>query len=114
MPVLEVGEKIHVVELRMFLDDVRRHFVGEVKKATETAVRITGFVWVYSQREARFARRREKRDRLLILGERHIVNILPRDVIVEDVVYNTDDTRRMFITDGRGFTLDLSEFADMK
>lgn len=42
------------------------------------------------------------------------MNILPRDVIVEDVVYNTDDTRRMYITDNRGFTLDLFEFVDVK
>jgi hypothetical protein len=33
---------------------------------------------------------------------------------VEEVVYNTDDTRRMFLTDNRGFVLELSEFADLK
>jgi hypothetical protein len=113
-PILEAGEKIHVVERRMFLDDVRRHFVGEVKRVTESAIRITGYVWVYNHREAKFVRRREKRDRLLVLGDRLIINVLPRDVVVEEVVYNTDDVRRMFVTDNRGFVLELSEFVDLK
>lgn len=42
MPVLEAGERVHIVERRFFVDDVRRHFVGVVKAYDENSLRIIG------------------------------------------------------------------------
>ena len=111
--IIEPGEKIHLVERRFFSEDMHRHFIGEVRAVTDNALRITGFVWVYNSQKNVFVRRPEKRERLLPLGDRLIINILPKDVAVDDVIYD-EDLAGMFITDGKKFRLDLSEFAKLK
>jgi hypothetical protein len=77
MNVIDVGEKLHIVEKRYFADDVRRHFVGEVKAYNNNILRLLGYVWVYNAQQAKFTRRKEIRERLLILGDRLIINVLP-------------------------------------
>jgi hypothetical protein len=114
MTVLEAGEHVHIVERRFFVDDVRRHFVGVVKAYDENSIRITGYVWVYNHREGKFVRRRDKRERVLVLGDKLIINIIPKSVQPEDLVYVTDASHRMAITDRKNFTLDISEFVEMK
>jgi len=37
--ILKPGERIHVVVRRAFMQDIRRHFIGEVMDATESLVR---------------------------------------------------------------------------
>ena len=111
--IIEIGEKVHVVERRFFVDDVHRHFIGEVRAVTENAIRIFGYVWVFNHQKSVFIRRPEKRERLLILGDRLTINIIPRDVVVADVRYE-EDRGTLFITDTKKFKLDLSEFAKLK
>jgi hypothetical protein len=88
--------------------------VGVVKAYDENSIRITGYVWVYNNREGKFVRRREKRERVLVLGDKLIINVIPKSVQPEDLVYATDANRRMAITDRKNFTLDISEFVEMK
>ena len=114
MAVLETGEHVHIVERRFFVDDVRRHFVGVVKAYDENSLRIVGYVWVFNAREGRFSRRREKRERVLVLGDKLIINVLPRTVRPEEIVYVSDGNRRMAITDNKGFSLDISEFVEVR
>lgn len=40
---LKQNEKLHIVERRLFNDDLRRHFIGEVVECSDSAVRVTGF-----------------------------------------------------------------------
>jgi hypothetical protein len=110
MDVFKIGEKIHVVEKRMFADDVRRHFIGEIIASSENAIRLKGYVWVYNSTQAKFFRRQELRERILILGDRLIINIIPKDSDIKEFVYNTDNTKKMFITNNKGYSLELSEF----
>jgi hypothetical protein len=114
MSVLEEGEIVHIVERRFFVDDVRRHFVGVVKAYDENSIRIVGYVWVYNVREGKFVRRREKRERILVLGDKLIINVLPRTIRPEEIVYVVGSDRRMAITDKKNFSLDISEFVDVK
>ena len=57
MAVIKTGEKLHIVEKRFFVDDVRRHFIGEVKEADNNTIRLVGYVWFYNKRQAKFIRR---------------------------------------------------------
>ena len=42
MAVFSVGEKVHVVEKRLFVDDVRRHFITDGKKISMELTEFTG------------------------------------------------------------------------
>lgn len=98
----------------LFFDDVSRYPVGRVKAYDENCIRIVGYVWVYSTREGGLLRRREKREWVLVLGDKLVINILPPTVSPESTVYATDTSRKMFVTDGKKFSLGISEFVELK
>lgn len=39
-----------------------------------------------------------------------IFNVLPKDVVVEDVSYRMDDQKGRLMTDGKSFSMNVSEF----
>ena len=109
--ILENGDKIFIVTRRLFEKDLRRHFVGEVHEATDMAVRIKGFAFIYDEQSAIFVRREEVRTRIFSLIDAGcIINVLPRDVVVEDIRYQTNDKNQRTITDGKSFKMNVSEF----
>ena len=59
MALLEKGEKVHVIERRVFDGDARRHFVGEVEEVNDTAIRATGYTFVCNPMTGNFDRRCE-------------------------------------------------------
>jgi hypothetical protein len=108
--ILEPGEKVHVVERRVFTDDVRRHFVGQVLKCAEYAVRLKGYVWVYDDMSGRFVRKPEMRERVITLGgDRLIINVIPPEVSIEEVRYVTDPQEGLLVTDGKNLFLEIAE-----
>ena len=109
---LKPGEKVHIVTRRLFESDLRRHFVGEVTETTETAVRLEGYVFVHEANSNQYAMRPERRVRIFGLADSgSIVNIIPPDVSLEDLSYQTSPQGRMVITDGKSFSLDINEFS---
>ena len=54
--VVEPGEKLFIVTRRLFEGDLRRHFVGEVKAATESTVRLEGYTFVFDAGIGKFVR----------------------------------------------------------
>lgn len=111
MDVFKTGEKVHIVEKRLFVDDVRRHFVGEVISFSSNAIRVKGYVWIYLPKEGKYIRRPNVRERVLILGDRIILNILPQDIDVKLITYNCENSKRHLIVDNKKFVMDISEFA---
>jgi hypothetical protein len=112
--ILEQGEKVHIVERRYFADDLRRHLVGEVIKCTEQAIRLEGYIWVFDIGNGRFVRKPDKRERIVCLGDRLTINVLPPEVELEKVEYVTDPHRGLVATDGRRFALEVTEFTVMR
>jgi hypothetical protein len=113
--ILEPGEKVHVVERRHFPDDVRRHFIGQVLKCTEHAVRLKGHVWVFDDMSGQFVRKREMRERVILLGgDRLIINVIPPEVDVGEVGYVTDPQEGLLVTDGENLFLEISELTAMR
>ena len=41
------GEKVFVITRRLFDEDLRRHFVGEVQEITNVAMRVQGYSFVF-------------------------------------------------------------------
>lgn len=108
--VLDIGEKIHVIERRRFESDVRRHFLGVVEEVSVTTVRATGFVFVYDAVSTSYRRGAEPRTRLIPLGSGGvIINVLPPETSVEAARYEDQDGR-LVVSDGAAFRLDINEF----
>jgi hypothetical protein len=108
--ILDVGEKVHIIERRLFKEDVRRHFIGEVVRSTENDIRVKGYVWTFEPMRG-FNRKPEIRERVIHLDERLIINIIPPEVNLEEIKYVSSLQKGHVVTDGKSFSLDVTEFA---
>lgn len=112
--VVEIGEKIHIMTRRRFEQDMRRHFVGSVLTSDGSIVRMEGYTFVFDPHKDNYDKRPEKRIRIIDLsGSGHIVNIIPKETVLEKVIYNISD-RRLVVTDEKTFSLDINEFGPMR
>ena len=111
MDLLKSGEIVHLIERRMFPDDVRRHFVGQIEVVSDRAIRLRGYLFVYDAGSSKFFRKPEIRTRVVPLDNRVVINVLPEGVSVEEVHYIHDADGNLSLTDGREFELDISEFS---
>jgi hypothetical protein len=111
--VLEIGEKVHIIERRYFAEDLRRHFVGEIIECSENVIRVRGYAWIFDNLAREFFRKLEQRERIIHLGTRLSINVIPKDVRLEDIKYIKSPERGLTVTDGRKFRLDITEFAGL-
>jgi hypothetical protein len=111
LDLMKSGEVIHLIERRMFPDDVRRHFVGEVEVASDRGIRLRGYLFVYDSDAGKFPRKAEVRTRVVPLDNRVVISVLPEGISIVDVHYVHDEEGNLSITDGREFELDISEFS---
>lgn len=112
--ILEQGEKIHIVERRFFTDDLRRHFIGQVLKCTEQAIRVEGYVWVFDATSGLFVRKPEVRERIIWLGDRLTINVIPPETNLDAVKYVLDPQQGLLVTDGENLFLEINEFTAMR
>jgi hypothetical protein len=111
MSFIDIGEKFHVITRRLFEDDLRRHFVGKVTRMHGDVVELEGYAFVFSSNTNEFRRRKEIRSRILCLGDAgHIVNTIPTDVDLAKLEYRLV-AKRLVLTDGGSFSLDINEFS---
>jgi len=108
--ILDVGEKVHIIERRYFVEDLRRHFIGEVTRCIGNTIRVKGKTWVFDSIKGQFAQKPDKRDRVIQLGDRLTINVLPPEVNVDELKYAMTPQRGLVITDGKKFKLDITEF----
>jgi hypothetical protein len=105
------GEKIHVITRRNFDNDVRRHFVGEVRSVGDFAVRVEGFTFIFDQVNNYYIKQPDRRIRIIAFGDSgNIITVIPRELKLEDLRYRTTDDNRVVMTDGASYTLDINEF----
>jgi hypothetical protein len=113
--ILKEGEKVHIITRRLFENDLRRHFAGEVQAAGEVAVRIEGYVFVFDAGNVRYVKRPERRVRISGLADSgNIINVIPAHVDLEALSYQTSADNRAVFTDGKSFTLDINEFSAIR
>ncbi len=111
---LDIGEKVHVIERRLFETDVRRHFVGVIERVEATSIRATGYFFVYDTGSTTFVRGNEQRTRVMPLATSDlIINVAPSETSLEDVRY-VDENGRLIVTDGGAFRLDINEFGRLR
>jgi len=108
--ILDVGEKVHIIEKRKFAEDVRRHFIGEVTRCSDSSVRIQGHAWVFDKMQSQFTRYPEKRDRIISLEGDLIINIIPKEINIEDIKYVRDPKMGLMVVDSKRTILIINEF----
>ena len=109
------GDKVHVIERRMFESDIRRHFIGTVDHVDQAAMGATGYSFVYDPGSLTFVRRAEPRIRIIPLAASgFIINLLAESADVAGAYYTTDDQNHLIVTDGDNFSLDINEFGPLR
>ena len=108
---LTAGEKVHIITRRLFDTDLRRHFVGVVEEATGGLARVKGYTFVFDDWADDFKRRPDERIRLFsFIDAGLIINILPAETEIGELRYKVNHEGQRIVTDGKGFSLDVSEF----
>ncbi|MFM7100982.1 MAG: hypothetical protein ACKOET_13935 [Verrucomicrobiota bacterium] len=110
-PILQPGEKIHLIQRRNFEHEPHRHFVGEVEAYEDGLIRATGWVFAVDQMTFQFVRRPEPRTRIVSATSGEvIINVLPPSVDLAKVTY-LHESSGLRVTDGSTWHLDISEVA---
>ena len=108
---VEIDEKVHVVVRRAFETDLRRHFIGEIKVANGSIARIEGYLMVFDKSKNIFIKKPIVRNTIMDLSSSgYWVNIIPKDVKLEDLKYAYDIKDKLKLTDGKSFEIDINEF----
>ena len=109
--ILHPGEKIHLIVRRQFENDLRRHFVGEVKAATELAVRMESYMFIFDPVKNEYVKRPEMRTKVVSLVDNgNTITLIPAHVDLSALRYEMSTNRRLVITNGKDFSLDINEF----
>ena len=112
--VVEIEDKLHVMTRRLFEEDVRRHFVGEVTAVSGGLVEVRGYTFIFDAGASEYRRLPGERTRIFSLGDSgHTVNKIPREVDVSSISYRTIENR-LVISDGRSFSLPVNEFGSAR
>lgn len=110
--IFEPGEKIYVIIRRLFETDLRRHFIGEIVGVSESVVKVKGRAIVLNSVTNQYELKPDMRIRIVsLIDARNIINIIPRETNIEDTKYVLTHERKLVVTDGETFTLDINEFS---
>jgi len=105
------GDKLHVITRRLYEEDLRRHFVGEVQAVEQNAIRAKGYIFVLNNITSQFIKKAEEHVRIFSLVDSGIIiNIIPSEVDIEKVYYEVSNDNHLVVTDGNTFKLDIQEF----
>lgn len=95
---------------RLFADDVHPHFVGEISAVSGALFKARGYVFVFDSATNSYIKHPTLRTRLFSLSDAgHIINVLPSEVELDALEYRVVN-RRLEITDGASFSLEINEF----
>jgi len=108
--VLNPGDKLHVASRRLFEEDVRRHFVGEVIAYEDGLTEMRGHTFLHDPNTNEYKRLPEARTRIFGLATAgYTTNKLPRTANLDSVVYVAVDGH-LVVTDNDTFVLPINEF----
>ena len=108
--VLEIGDKLRVMTRRLFDEDIRRHFAGEVGAVSGYLVELVGYTFIFNTSINEYRKLPEIRTRIFSLGDSgHIVNKIPPEVDFSALTYRVIE-QRLVLTDNQSFSLAINEF----
>ena len=109
MPTVRDGDRVVIIDRRLFRDDNTRIFVGVIEECDDRVIRARGFGYHVNPYEvAGTERRGEERVRIVAIDAGDIIFLLPRDQDIEKLQLRRSP-KAMSLTDGK-FAMDLSDF----
>ena len=109
MAAIGEGDRIVLIDRRLFKDDNTRIFVGNIEETEGTLVRARGFVFHVSSYEvAGQERRGEERIRVFSMGAGDIVYVLPKGLDISKLMLKRSP--KSMTLSGGTYALDLSDF----
>ncbi len=109
MAALGEGDRIVLIDRRLFKDDSTRIFVGTIEETDGSLVRARGFVFHVSAYDvAGQERRGEEIVRVFSMGSGDIVYLLPKDQDISRLMLKRSP-KSMTLSDGV-YAMDLSDF----
>ena len=109
MPAIGEGDRIVLIDRRLFKDDNTRIFLGIIEETEGSLVRARGYVFHISPYDVSGQERRgEERVRVFSMGAGDIVYLLPREQDISRLMLKRSP-KSMSISDGV-FSMDLSDF----
>jgi hypothetical protein len=110
MPALRDGDRVLVIDRKLFKDDNTRLFVGVVEEYDETAIRVHGYPFHLSPYEISGAERHgDERIRIISMTAGDLIYLLSRELDVSKLQLRRSP-KSLMLTDGENMTLDLSEW----
>ena len=108
---LAAGDKVLVVQRRLFEGDEPRFFVGEVESCADTVAAVVGRTWVRDPFSGQIVGKQDERTKLIPLAAGTFITYrLPAATDVAAVRIEQDGaTGRVVLTDDRTLLMDLSE-----
>lgn len=109
---LEQGDRVLVAHRRLFATDETRFFVGRVDEYDAGVVKVTGWSYVKDSWAGGIVGKEEIRTKLIsVASGTSIIYQLPKHVELEAVRFESSD-RRVLLTDGGDFVMNLTELPD--
>jgi len=106
---LKEGDTIFVAHRRLFEKDEARFFVGRVDAYEGGIVKVTGRSYVRDVMRGRMIEKEEQRTKILSLASGTLLVYQLPKVVVLDALKFVDDEGRISLTDGKDFTMNLTE-----
>lgn len=109
MAVIGEGDRIVLIDRRLFKDDNTRIFVGIVEQIEGTLIRARGFTFHVSAYEVSGQERRgEEQMRVFAMGSGDVVYLLPKEQDISRLMLKRSP-KSMTLSDGL-YAMDLSDF----
>jgi hypothetical protein len=110
MAVVNEGDRVLIIDRKLYKDDNMRLFVGVIEAHAEGVIRVHGYPFHLNPYEIAGAERHgDARTRLLSLIAGDLIYILPRELEVAKLQLRRSP-KSLMLTDGEAMSLDLSEW----
>ncbi len=107
---LKQGEKILIAHRRLFEKDTPRFFIGEVQAYEAGLAKVKGYTFVKDLFSGNMKKKSDLRIKIMsIISGTFIVYQLPLTVLLDSVIFRLDQDGGLALTDGSGFSMDMSE-----
>lgn len=107
---LSPGDKLLVAHRRLYESDLPRLFVGAVVTYEAGFVKLAGYSWVREPVRGELRKKTDRRTKILSIASVGLICYeLPNTLDIERLELTPGPQHQVLLTDGAGFTMDLTD-----